>query len=276
MSIITISRGSYSRGKEVAEKLAAKLGYECISRDIILEASDEFNTPEIKLVRALHNATTTLERFTNGRERYISYIYSGLLQHARKDNMVYHGLSGHFFLRQIPHVLKVRIIADMEDRVREEMRRENLPYDKALYILQKDDEERRKWAMQLYGIDTWDSRVYDIVLRIGSLTVDDAVDILLETVKKPNFKTTEKSQQLVNDLALAAIVKAKLAKNAPKIAVTADSGTIYISNTDTDSESRKEQLETAAMQVEGVREVHFKTGLSNEQHDHVNPFHNIG
>lgn len=37
MAIITISRGSYSRGKEVAEKLASKLNYECVSREIILE-----------------------------------------------------------------------------------------------------------------------------------------------------------------------------------------------------------------------------------------------
>jgi len=28
MAIITISRGSYSHGKEVAEKVATKLGYE--------------------------------------------------------------------------------------------------------------------------------------------------------------------------------------------------------------------------------------------------------
>ena len=41
MSIITVSRGSYSRGKEVAEKLAQVLGYECLSRDILLEASGE-------------------------------------------------------------------------------------------------------------------------------------------------------------------------------------------------------------------------------------------
>ena len=42
MSIITISRGSYNRGKEVAEKLAKELGYECISREILLEASTEY------------------------------------------------------------------------------------------------------------------------------------------------------------------------------------------------------------------------------------------
>jgi hypothetical protein len=46
MSIVTISRGSYSRGKEVAEKVAQKLGYECISRDILLETSEQFNIPE--------------------------------------------------------------------------------------------------------------------------------------------------------------------------------------------------------------------------------------
>jgi hypothetical protein len=45
MAIITISRGSYSRGKEVAEALADKLGYGCVSRDILLEASKEFHIP---------------------------------------------------------------------------------------------------------------------------------------------------------------------------------------------------------------------------------------
>ena len=35
MPIITISQGSYSRGKEVAEKVAEELGYEVISRNII-------------------------------------------------------------------------------------------------------------------------------------------------------------------------------------------------------------------------------------------------
>ena len=93
MSIVTISRGSYSRGKEVAEKLAIKMKYECLSRDVLLEASGEFNIPEMKLIRALHDSTSVLERFTLGKERYISYIYSSLLQHARKDNVVYHGLS---------------------------------------------------------------------------------------------------------------------------------------------------------------------------------------
>jgi hypothetical protein len=93
MSIITISRGSYSRGKEVAEKLAQALGYECISREILLEASQQFNIPEIKLVRAIHDAPSVLERFTYGKERYVAYIRASLLKHMEKDRVVYHGLA---------------------------------------------------------------------------------------------------------------------------------------------------------------------------------------
>ena len=124
MSIVTISRGSYSRGKEVAEKVAQKLGYECISRDILLEASEQFNIPEIKLVRAIHDAPSVLDRFTYGKDRYVAYIRAALLKHVQKDNVVYHGLAGHLFLEGIPHVLKVRIIADLEDRIKEELYQE--------------------------------------------------------------------------------------------------------------------------------------------------------
>ena len=56
MAIITISRGSFSKGKEVAEKVAAQLGYDCISREVLLDASDRFHIPEVKLIRATTSA----------------------------------------------------------------------------------------------------------------------------------------------------------------------------------------------------------------------------
>jgi cytidylate kinase len=215
MAIITVSRGSYSKGKDVAEKLAKQLGYECISREILLEASEEFNIPEIKLTRAIHDAPSTLERFNHGKERYIAYIRAALLKHVQKDNIVYHGLGGHFFLQGIPHVFKLRIIADIEFRVKEEMKRENISEEKARYILKKDDDERRKWSLQLYGMDPWDSRLYDMVLHIGNLTVDDAVVISFVTVKKPCFQTTPTSQKILDNMLLEAKVQAALVKTAP-------------------------------------------------------------
>ncbi|UCF03708.1 MAG: cytidylate kinase-like family protein [Deltaproteobacteria bacterium] len=228
MSIITISRGSYSRGKDVAEKLAQTLGYECISRDILLEASEQFNIPEIRLVRAIHDAPSVFERFTYGKERYIAYIRAALLANVQKDNVVYHGLAGHFFLQGVPHVLKVRIIADMEDRVSEEMKRENISPEKARHILKKDDEERRKWGLNLYGHDTQDSRLYDLVLHIQTMTVDDAVKIVLNAVQLPCYQTTPESQRILDNLTLAAEVQASLAEEFPTANVASKDGGIYI------------------------------------------------
>jgi len=200
MAIITISRGSYHRGREVAEKLAAKLGYECVSREILLEASQEFNIPEIKLVRAIQDAPKILERFTREKEKYVTYIRAALLKHAQKDNMVYHGLFGNFFLRDVPHVLKVRIVGDLDARVAEEVERAGIPEARAREIIMKDDEERRKWAFHLYGADTWDATFYDLVIHLKSITVDDAVSLIMHVVQFPHFQTTAESQQIVDSL----------------------------------------------------------------------------
>jgi cytidylate kinase len=200
MAIITISRGSYHRGREVAEKLAAKLGYECVSREILLEASQEFNIPEIKLVRAIQDAPKILERFTREKEKYVTYIRAALLKRVQKDNIVYHGLFGNFLLRDVPHVLKVRIVGDLDARVAEEVERAGIPEARAKEIIMKDDEERRKWAFHLYGADTWDATFYDLVIHLKSITVEDAVSLIMHALEFPRFQTTPESQQIVDTL----------------------------------------------------------------------------
>jgi cytidylate kinase len=228
MSIITISRGSYSRGKEVAEKLAQVLGYQCVSRDILLGASERYNIPEIKLIRAIHDAPSILERFTYAKGPFVAYIRAALLRQAQKDNLVYHGLGGHFLLKGIPHVLKVRIIADLEDRVQEEMKRENISAEEARRILVKDDEERRKWSKSLYGIDTWDPSLYDLVIKIKCITVDGAVDIIKCALKVPCFQTTPESQKLLDEMSLAAGIEAALIEDIHSIQVEVKGTEVFI------------------------------------------------
>jgi cytidylate kinase len=207
MAIITISRGSYHRGRKIAEKVAQKLGYECLSRDILLEASEEFNIPEIKLIRAIQDAPSILDRLTRQKEKYVAYIRAALLKHVQKDNVVYHGLFGHFFLQDIPHVLKVRIVADLEARVADEVKREGISESKAREIILKDDEERRKWALHLYGADWWDATLYDLVIHLKTITVDDAVDLLYRVVQLPGFQTTPESQEAINSQVAAALME---------------------------------------------------------------------
>jgi cytidylate kinase len=262
VSIITISRGSYSRGKEVAEKIAQRLGYECVSRDVLIEASDEFNISEIKLVRAIHDSPSVLDRFTHGKEKYVAYIRAAVLKRVLKDNVVYHGLAGHFFLQDVPHVLKVRIIADFEDRVREEMKRENVSAEKARYILKKDDEERRKWGLSLYGADTADNRLYDMVLHIKTLRVEDAVELLFQAVNRPCFRTTPDSRKILENLSHAAQVQAALVAGFPSARVTAKNGKIFVSNVETSLLMEREviaEVTKMARRVPGVEEVTIST-----------------
>jgi cytidylate kinase len=238
MAVITISRGSYSRGKEIAEKVAAKLSYECISRDLLLEVSKEHNIPELKLVHAIHDAPGLLKRLNRKEEKYIAFIKSALLNHLKEDNVVYHGLAGHFFVKDVPHALKVRVLADMEDRVRLEMERKGIDAEEARSILEKDDEERRKWSQRLYGIDTADPGLYDLVVHIKQLTVDDAVDMICDCVSKPHFKTTPESQLMIDDLALSAAINKALLDVGPDISICVDNHTAYI---ETEAAIRAEQ-----------------------------------
>lgn len=259
MSIIAISRGSYRRGKEVAEKVAQKLGYTCIDRDLLIDAMDEFHLPEIKLVRNIHDATSVLNRFPHGKERYVASIRAAVLKHCQKDKMVYHGLAGHFFVKDVSHAFKVRIVADLEMRIIEEMEREKISAQEARYILKKDDDERRKWGLFLYGIDIWDSKIYDMVINIGTLTVDDAVDIIINTIRFPCFQPKPESQQIINDLALTAQVQVALFEY-PNARVSARDGKVYarLKAPLDQQETITANLENIIKKIDGVTDVDIR------------------
>ena len=257
MAIVTISQGSYSKGKEVAEKLAEKLGYECISRGVILEASREFNLEEIKLVRAIHDAPSILDRIGYRKEKYIASIRAEILKHFRKDNVVYCGLAGHFFVKDVAHVLKVRIIADLDERVKNEAQREGISRKEALRILQSDDEERRKWSIHLYGIDTHNPELYDLFIHIKKITTDDAVHIICETLALDRFKTNPESQQHMEDLALAAEVRAALVDLEPDVDVVASKGRVQVHTAALLTRERgvATDIEVIAKSITGVKDV---------------------
>jgi cytidylate kinase len=228
MAIVTISRGSYSHGKEVAEILAGKLGYTCISREIILEASKHFNIPEIKLIRAIDDAPSLLDRFTYGKERYVAFIREALLHHFQKDNVVYHGFAGQFLVPDVSHVLKVRILAEMAARVRKEMAAAGLSPAEARANLEKDDEERQRWSHHLYGIDIRDLSLYDLAVHIKTITTDGAVDLIYEAVRQPGFQTTAASQKAMDTLFLASQVQAALVQEIPAAQVEVEEGELVV------------------------------------------------
>jgi cytidylate kinase len=263
--IITISRGSYSKGKEIAEKVADRLGFVCLARGFLQkEASEQYQIPEVALVRAIHDAPTILERLGHKKEKYVACYRAVMLKHLQQDNVVYHGLAGHFLVRGVPHVLKVRILAAMADRVRWEMERENIPEKEALRVLQEDDEERRKWSKHLYGIDTWDPESYDLVLRIKKLSVDDAVAIICHTASLPPFQATDESRRKMDDLVVASSVRAALIDFKPDVEVSCDAGAVTVRTTVslTREGAVVEEIKRIAKAIPGVNDVRVKAHSS--------------
>jgi len=279
MPIVTISRESYTQAKEVAEKVAEKLGFQCVSREVLIEASEEFNVPEVKLLQAIRDAPFVLDRFTYGKERYTAYIQVALLQHLQGDNVVYHGLAGHHLVKGVSHVLKVRIVGNLEDRVKVVMRRAEvfeqaavamegikmpglshpgaprpISEEKALGILKEIDEARRKWGLHLYGVDTRDPSLYDLVIHINRLSVDGAVDLICRAAGMEGFRATSESQQAIDDLLLAARVKASLVDHHPRVVVSANAGAVYVS-LEGGSTRKIEAIREIATQIPGVEKV---------------------
>jgi len=267
MAIVTISRGSYFRGKEIAQKVAQKLGYACISREDLLKNSKEFNIPEIKLFHAFEDGPSILNRFTHGRERYIAYIQAALLNNLKKDNLVYHGFAFHYFVKDIPCTLKVRVTAELGDRIGYMMERDKISKRDAERFIKKVDEQRRKWRRKLYGIDPSDPGLYDLVLHIGEITVEDAVDTICHVIGFKQYQTTLKSKKAMHDLALAAEVKAALMDLKPNIGVSCENGIVTLKTDDRAFQERK--LITNMMDIDktvrGIKRINVVVeGFSND------------
>ncbi|MCG6878430.1 MAG: cytidylate kinase-like family protein [Deltaproteobacteria bacterium] len=270
MAIITISRGSFSKGRAVAEKVAQTLGYACISREVLLEVSEHFNINEIKLEHALHDAPSILERFTYGKESYLAYIAAAILEEVHHDNVIYHGLAGQFFLRGVSHVLKVRILADMDDRVALMMAREQLSKKQAIKQLRRDDHERRQWSKQLFGVDTWDSSLYDMVLHVHKLSVDDASNLISQAAQMEQFKATPESRKMLENLVIAARVRARLVHDYPMVQVHADDGvvTVDVKFNETVEPELTDEIKALVHEMPGVKDVRMHPiSISAYAHD---------
>ncbi len=258
MAIITISRGSFSHGKKIAEEVAKRLNYKIISREVILEASKDFNVPEAKLLNAIANPISFFERFSYKREKYIAYIEAEILKHLKEDNIIYHGFAGHFFVKDIPHAFKIRIIANLDERIKLVMKEKNISEEEARKFIEELDEARRKWSLQLYGIDTNDPSLYDMVIHIDKLKIENAVNIICDVVKSGIFDATPESQQIIEDKALAAELKAILVDFKPDVEVSCKKGVVTIKTTypvQLDDSTLAEKIRERCMKNPKVKEV---------------------
>jgi cytidylate kinase len=272
MAIITISRGTFSGGMMLAEELSKRLDYHCVGREEMVEkASGKYDVSEEKLRTAILKRPSPFKRFTYEREQYLAYIRAVLCEHAKADNMIYHGNAGHFLLKGVHHVLRVRIVAPMELRIKFVTERQELTHNEALKYIEKIDRERVKWTKFLYGVDWRSPELYDIVFNLETEDIKFISDMIQHAVAQEPFKTTPESQREMDNLALSSLVKAAILSHPEtrdvEIAVKADAGVVTISGK-VKTQDTADLIKEIAENVPGVQEVKDDIDL-NYRYQHV-------
>lgn len=260
MSVITISRGTFSGGKILAECLADKLGYRCIDRDVIVEKAAASGVSQDVLRDALQKPPTFLERFQHKKYIYLALIQAALAEEVRTGKAVYHGNAGHLLLKGGVPVLRVRIIAPIDFRLRMAMDRLKSTRSEALAYIQKMDQDRRKWTQYLYGVDWGDPALYDIVINLEHIDISEACDTIAGITRERCFEFTPESRAAMDDFALASRVRASLAVDSTtedlEVEVTAHAGSVRIKGKLSSVDQAKE-VERVARSVPGVTDVNL-------------------
>jgi cytidylate kinase len=264
MAIITISRGTMSGGKKLAEMLAEKTGYRCISREIIIKGAKDYSIEEDKLYNAIRKSPTIIQKFTYERECYLGYLQATLCEYAKDDNLIYHGHAGHFLLKGISHVIRARITASMPYRIKSARDRMDIIDKDAEKYIKQVDHERIKWTKFLYGKDWSATEIYDIALHLEGDDLEFPCEMLLHAIEQPRFQTTAASQKAMNDLLVASRVRSAICGlpyiHPGDLNINSDDGSVIIRGR-VKSQDISSEIEKIANSIEGVTDIEVKLDM---------------
>ncbi len=195
----------------LAECLSQSLGYRCVDRDVIVERAAAHGVSQEELRDALDKPPTFLDRLQHRKYLYLVLIQAALAEEIRTGKAVYHGNAGHLLLKGGPHILRVRIIAPLDFRLKMAQSRLKLGRAEAADYISRMDQDRRKWTHYLYGVDWGDAANYDIVLNLEFMDIVEACKTVTVLARQRCFEFTPCCQSAMDDLALASRVRAELA-----------------------------------------------------------------
>ncbi len=259
MAIIVISKETMGDGMVLAKSVAEKLGYNCLSREELLEnSSSQFAVGADILSTALDQNPRFLGDMKLERLRYIAYVRATLLKAIRDDNIVYHGQVGHLLVNGHPYALKVRVVARMESRIKVAMESFNLSREEAVKFIKKVDERRAKWARLFYNLDWRDLSLYDLTVDVERTGIPAATEMVAGTATMPPFQTPPDSNKIMDDLVLSADIQTKIVEQKGldfrNIKVDVDGGVVTITGK-VDTMHEADRIREVIRETSGVKDI---------------------
>ena len=263
MAIIAISRGTRSGGMAMAECLAGELDYPLLGREVAQEAAATLGVQEQELVSRWETPPKLWEKHSAAMRLYKAAVLATLADHLVEGNLVYHGLCGQLLLRGVPAVLRVRLVASLEYRVRIVMDTSEMDRTAAERYLRNVDDERARWVRMMYGEDINDPTLYDIVLNLDEVNFTVACGMLENTIRQTDFDVNEDVLAQLADFRIECYVRLALAK-APEtrgldLEIHSTAGLVSVAGSAPILPSGRtgDSIYEIAQSIDGVKEVNF-------------------
>ena len=196
--IYTIGREFGSGGREVGEKLAAKLGIKLYDKELLQQAAKDsgfceeiFENHDEKPTNSFlyslvmdtysvsgYSAAPFLDMPLN--HKVFLAQFDTIKKIAEKESCVIVGRCADYALSDNPDCINIFIHADLDVRIKNVSRNLNITENKARDIINKTDKQRASYY-NYYTSKKWgDSKSYNLSLDAGKLGTDNCVEMILK------------------------------------------------------------------------------------------------
>ena len=260
MPLIAMTREMGSLGKDVAAGIAERTQKKVVYHEIIEPIANKMRLRKSHVERFLEGKSGIWERLTTDKTSLSIFTADETFKFLRDDSTaVIRGWGAAHLLRNIPHVVRVRVCAPLETRIARMM--ERLATDNRETVvneIQLSEEAHTAITKRHFGLNWRDPENYDLVLCTERLSVEECVDEIEGMMKRKCFQETPESRRLVENLSLEWSVRAALRRDArttdTQVAVEVADGLARLQGVVDSADEALAAGEVAAA-VEGIRAV---------------------
>jgi cytidylate kinase len=216
MTVIAMTREMGSLGRDVALQLADDLELELVQHQMVEHVAGKMQLQESSVNRFLEGKAGLLERWGINEKELSHYTHEEILDVAASGNVLIRGWGATYVLRNVPHVLCVRICSSKESRIDVLMKRIGLA-DRAVARKEIDanDAAHARTMSHLFHVADWgDPLLFDVVLNTEQLSVATCVNTLRAILQQPLFTANAASQSMLDDMRIEARIHTALRSNA--------------------------------------------------------------
>ena len=199
--LITISREYGAGGSELSVLLGQSLGWPVLDHELVSKLAARLSCDEGEVVAMDEHAPTFLERlaavatvtapesrvhsrpWTTDPDCVAAAAREVLLEAARNLPLVVVGHGGNCLFRGRPDVLRVRVTAPVDVRVRRVLKRSGVTLGQAAAMVRRRDSDRQHYLQRYYQNDMNDTSSYDLQINTGTLSLETAAQLVLGLVR---------------------------------------------------------------------------------------------